>query len=94
MIVYPGKDPMAPLAFMVSATRLPFELKLMEGGWQATRYQLIRAFDETLTGMFDVMLGDESKLLDDRAEYVLYVEPEEEEKARAILAYLMEDKSA
>lgn len=86
--IYPGKDPLAPLAFMSMAVRIPFTLVLMEGGWQSTRYQIIRVLDEYLEGMYEFMLGDESKFQDDSAEFVLYVEAEEVEKARAIIAEL------
>lgn len=87
-VVYPGRDPLAPLKFMAEATRLPFELNLMEGGYTGTRGQLMQVFNERLDGMYELLLGDESKLTDTRAEFVIYVEPEEADKARVIIEYL------
>lgn len=87
-IVTPGRDPLAPLKFMSSAKRIPFTLTLMEGGWQGTRQQLLQVFNERIEGMYDVLLGDESKFRDDEAEFVIYCEHEDEEKVRAILEYL------
>jgi hypothetical protein len=87
-VVYPGKDPLAPLKFMAEATRIPFELNLMEGSYMATRGQLMQVFNERLDGMYELLLGDESKLTDDRAEFVIYVEAEEADKAHAIVGYL------
>ncbi len=87
-VVYPGRDPLAPLKFMTESTRIPFELNLMEGGYMATRGQLMQVFNERLDGMYELLLGNESKLTDTRAEFVIYVEPEEAEKARIIIEYL------
>ena len=87
-VVYPGRDPMGPLAFINSATRIPFMLKFVEGGWQRTRYQLMQVFDTRLDEHYELMLGDESKLTDMEAEYVIYVVPEEAEKATVIIEYM------
>jgi hypothetical protein len=88
-VIYPGRDPLAPLAFMATAKRIPFILAIKSGdSWSSTRHQLNRAFENYLTGMFEVLLGDESKLQDDSAEFVLYVEPEEVEKAQAIIDHV------
>jgi hypothetical protein len=73
---------------MNSAVRIEFVLALMEGGWTGTRYQLIQVLDSHIEGMYDIILGDERKLTNDRAEFVLFVEPEEAEKAGAIVQYL------
>lgn len=87
-VVYPGKDPLAPLKFMTESTRIPFELKLMDGGYMGTRGQLLLVFNEQLDGMYEILLGDESKLTDTSAEFVIYVEGHEAEKARAIIEFL------
>lgn len=87
-VAYPGRDPVGPLEFMTGATRIPFQLKLMDGGWISTRYQLMQAFDSRLEGMYELLLGDETKLTDTTAEYVIYVEPEEAEKANIIIEYI------
>ena len=79
---------MGPPEFMTSATRIPFVLKLMDGGWQSTRWQLMQAFDSRLEGMYELLLGDVNQLSNESAEYVLYVEPEEADKANAIIEYL------
>lgn len=86
-ILYPGRDGIAPLEFRTSATRITFELNLMEGGWSSTRQQLLQVFDSKLE-MYELLLGDESKLTDTRAQYVIYVEPEQAEIARTIIEYL------
>lgn len=87
-VVYPGKDPMAPLAFMTGSTRIPFELALMDGGYMATRSQLIQVLDQHLDGMYEILLGDERKLTDTTAEFVVYVEHEESARAQALIEYI------
>jgi hypothetical protein len=86
-LLYPGRDPLAPIEFMATAKRLTFVLKFTDG-WQALRYQLLQVFNERLTGMFEILLGDEALLTDESAEFVIYVEPEEQEKAEIILQFL------
>lgn len=87
-VVYPGRDPLAPLKFMTEATRITFELNLLDSSYMSTRGQLMQVFNERLDGMYELLLGDESKLTETRAEFVIYVEPEEADRARAIVEYL------
>jgi hypothetical protein len=61
----------------------------MEGSWQGTRYQLLQVMEEALEGLYDVLLGNESLLTNEQAEFVLFVEPEEATKAQAIVDYMI-----
>lgn len=87
-IVYPGRQPTAPLEFMNQSKRIAFMLNFVEGGWQSTRFALLKSMEELLEGMFEVLLGDESKFTDTRAEFVIYVEEHELEKAQAIVDHI------
>jgi hypothetical protein len=89
-IVVPGRDPLGPIEFWSAATKITFFVTFEDGrNWSSTRHVIVKAFEDLFTGMFDVLLGDESKLGDNSAEYVLYIEPEEAEKA---IHYLKELK--
>ena len=83
-LVYPGYQPLGPVGFVQVAIPIPFRVKLNGQTWQSTRYTLIKAFDEYL-GMYDLVLGE---LLDDSVEFIFYVEPEEVEKANAIIDHI------
>lgn len=87
-VIYPGRQPTAPLEFMAQAKRIAFMINFVEGGWQSTRFALLKVMEERLEGMFEVLLGNESKLTDTRAEFVIYVEDHELAKAQAIVEYL------
>lgn len=83
-LVYPGYQPVGPQNFVETAVQIPFKVKLNGKTWQTTRYTLIKAFDDYL-GMYDLVLG---QLLDDSVEFIFYIEPEEVEKATAIIDHI------
>lgn len=87
-LIFPGRQPTAPIEFMTHAKRLAFMLNFVDGGWQSTRFALLKVMEERLEGMFEVLLGNESKFTDTRAEFVIYVEEHELLKAQAIVDYL------
>lgn len=81
--LYPGIDPLAPEEFLNSAVKMRFTMKFREDrpDWKAIRYLIINELDEYLEGMFDIVLSQENAPTTTTAEYILYVEQHEAEKA-------------
>lgn len=81
-----GRDPLNGLQWLSRTKRFPFVAKIPEDqNWSQFRMAIVRQLEDYFTGMFDVQLGDESKLTTDSAEFVLYVEIDEIDKAQEYL---------
>lgn len=60
------------MGWLVNAKRARFDATLAHEGWGERMDQLVEEFEPLMTGRFMVMLGNESLLGDDRAEYVVH----------------------
>lgn len=72
-------DPLGFMSFLNNSARTIVELKIPEGDYWGSVIDILEdLLDEKCDGLFSVSLGDESKLTDTSAQYIIRTELDED----------------
>lgn len=78
-------DPLGFMGFLASAVRITFTAPIGDRYWGEVRHEIAQQLETQLEGRWDLLLGSESLLTDDSAEFALYIEDIDAFNAREAL---------